>query len=241
MHFSLRITDVYSAIACGFFRFASNWGPTPPFLPPDFMSASFEHNTWLSRQIVRVGFGFALLFTGVAHYRTAADFAVSVGNGLGYDWLIGIGTVWGYILPLLMIVGGLSLILNLFTKIGIFSAGLALASIPAGLMLKSAVSGISLGDTMPPAMNAYVWIIVFLFAAKATGSHADSCFCDVGCCCGDSCDCEDCDVEEVKSVKAPTPSMKSTVAAPVKSMPKKAPAKKAAPKKAPVKKAAPKI
>lgn len=201
------------------------------------MCASSEHNKWISKQIVRVGFGLALLFTGIAHYRTASDFATSVGNGLGPDWLVGIGVVWGYILPALLIIGGITLTFNLFTKVGIWAAGLALASIPAGLMLKSAMSGVSLGDTMPPAMNAYVWIIVFLFAAKATGSHADDCFCDVECCCGDNCDC-DCEIEDTNPAKTVTPAMKSTVAAPVKSMPKKAPAKKAAPKKAPAKKTA---
>lgn len=194
-------------------------------------SATSDHNKWISRSVVRVGFGLALLFAGISHYRDASGFAMSVGNGLGPDWLVGIGTVWGYILPALMIVGGLSLALGLFTKTGVYAAGIALASIPAGLMLKSAVSGISLGDTMPPAMNAFVWILIFLVAAKATGSHAESCFCDVGCCEGD-CDC-DCDMDTEKPA---TPAMKSTVAAPVKSMPKKAPAKKAAPKKAVAKK-----
>ncbi len=204
------------------------------------MCASSDHNKWLSRQIVRVGFGLALLFTGIAHYRGAADFALSVGNGLGPDWLVGVGTVWGYIMPALMIVGGVTLTLNIFTKVGIWAAGLSLASIPAGLMLKSAVSGISLGDTMPPAMNAYVWIIVFLFAAKAAGTPSCGSCCGDACCCGDSCDCGDtcdCDVDVTPAAKPVVTPMKSTVSAPVKSMPKKAPAKKAAPKKAPAKKA----
>lgn len=192
-----------------------------------------DHNKWIARTIVRVGFGLALVFTGIAHYRDASGFATSVGNGLGPDWLVGIGTVWGYLMPLLMIVGGLSLVFNLLTRIGVWATGLALASIPAGLMLKSAVSGISLGDTMPPAMNAFVWIIVFLLVVKATGPK------DCGACCGDSCECGtdcDCDVD----APAPVVPMKSTVSAPVKSMPKKAPVKKTAPKKAPAKKTMPK-
>src|SRR5690349_11075621 len=107
------------------------------FFPQLPMSSSGSYNKWLSRQIVRVGFGLALLFAGIAHYRTAADFALSVGNGLGPSWLVSLGTMWGYVLPGLMIVGALCLIFNVLTTVGVWAAGLALVSIPAGLMLKS--------------------------------------------------------------------------------------------------------
>lgn len=209
------------------------------------------HNKWIARQIVRVGFGLALIFTGISHYRGAADFAASVGNGLGPDWLVGIGTVWGYVLPLLLIIGGISLTLNLLTNIGTWATGLALASIPAGLMLKSAVSGISLGDTMPPAMNAYVWIIVFLLVIKGTGKGMCSSACGAGCADGCACGSANCDCGTGSAcpvcgnspctcmvAKKPMakPAMKSSMPAVAKSMPKKPVMKK----KAPVKKAMPK-
>lgn len=192
------------------------------------------HNKWIARQIVRAGFGLSLLFTGIAHYRDASDFALSVSNGLGPDWLIGIGTVWGYLLPLLMIIGGFSLALGLCTTVGTWAAGLALASIPAGLMLKSAMTGISLGDTMPPAMNAYVWIIVFLLVIKGSGKSACGSSCGTGCAdtcssaclmCGKSpCTC-------MAKKSAPKPVMKSAAPIVAKSMPKKVAVKKSTGKK----------
>ncbi len=205
----------------------------------------------IAKKIARAGFGLALIFTGIAHYRGAADFAMSVGNGLGPDWLVGIGTVWGYVLPALLIIGGISLTLNLLTNAGAWATGLALASIPAGLMLKSAVSGVSLGDTMPPAMNAYVWIIVFLLVIKKSG-HGSCCGtgCATGCACGSAnCDCgtgntcpmcgnDPCTCMAKKPVAKPA--MKSAMPAATMSMPKKAPVKKAPAKKAPVKKSMPK-
>lgn len=186
------------------------------------MCSPGQYNKWISRQLVRIGFGLALLFTGIAHYRSAADFALSVGNGLGPTWLVGLGTTWGYILPLLMILGGLCLALNLFSTFGVMAAGLALASIPAGLMLKSAMSGISLGDTMPPTMNAFIWILVYMYAVKGTKRCCGSG--EAGCetassCCTTPCDCSTESAAPVKS--APV----------VKAVPKKVVAKKAAVKK----------
>ena len=117
----------------------------------------------LAKVLVRISFGLALLFTGIAHYRDAANYAVNnVGANLQYPWLIQLGTWWGYVLPFLMIIGGVLFVIAKLPKIAVWTAGLALASIPAGLMLKSAVSGMSLGETMPGAMNAYVWILVFV-------------------------------------------------------------------------------
>lgn len=130
----------------------------------------------ISRVVVRVGFGLALLCTGIAHARELGSFAQSVGQGFGIAWLESVGQVWGYVLPFLFILGGLSLTLRLFPRAGTWLAGIGLVSIPVGLMLKSAVSGLSLGETMPPAMNAWIWVMVYMFAAKSAG-----CGCGTGC------------------------------------------------------------
>lgn len=171
--------------------------------------------------LVRVGFGFALLLAGVAHYRDAAGFASSVGAGLGPQWLVQLGEMWGYVLPALMIVGGVLLIFNIFRQIAVWAAGLALLSIPAGLMLKSAVTGISLGDTMPAAMNAYVWVLVYVFAAKGTKRCCCGSSCGVGCAPGCMCGMANCNC----GVAPVVPVMKSSVPA-KKPVAKKSPSKK---------------
>ncbi len=125
----------------------------------------------VAKTVVRVGFGIALALVGVAHYQDAATFAEAVGRGLGS--FEAIGMIWGYLLPGLMIVGGVLMALGVYAQVGTLLAGVALLSIPAGLMLKSVLSGLSLNDTMPPAMNAIVWVLLYIAAAR--GFHGANC------------------------------------------------------------------
>jgi len=168
---------------------------------------------------VRIGFGLALAFAGLAHYQDPT-YAESVGRGLGV--LEPLGMVWGYILPGLMIIGGLLLAFGIYMHIAAYLSSIALASIPAGLMLKSAISGISLNDTMPPTMNALVWILVLMLAVKGS--------CGMGCACGpNGCACGP-EAVPPKAV-APVKSMPIAPSASVKSAPV---VKKAVPAKKPV-------
>ncbi len=131
----------------------------------------------VAKVVTRIGFGISLAFVGIAHYLDAASFAEAVGRGLGP--LESLGMAWGYILPALLIGGGVLLALGLYTTVGTFLAGVGLLSIPAGLMLKSVLSGISLNETMPPAMNALIWILVFHAAVRGChGGHQHECHCD---------------------------------------------------------------
>lgn len=158
----------------------------------------------IARLLVRIAFGLSLIFLGISHYQDP-EFAEAVGRGLGA--LEPLGMVWGYVLPALYIVGGVLLTLGLFMNVAAWTAGVALVSVPAGLLLKS-VFGINLNDTMPLALNGWIWVIVFMYAVKGT-------MCE----CGDACAC--CDDEK-------PPLAKQTVSKPAVV---KAPAKKAAPKK----------
>jgi hypothetical protein len=165
----------------------------------------------VAKLVVRIGFGIALALVGVAHYLDAATFAEAVGRGLGA--LEPVGMVWGYLLPGLMIVGGVLIALGFLPAVGTFVAGVALLSIPAGLMLKSVLSGLSLNDTMPPAMNAIVWILFYVAAIR-----------------GFSCQCA-CDAPSApRSVPAAAP-VKAPVMAPKPTMIAKAPVKKVVPAK----------
>ena len=135
------------------------------------MSSSILSNpVAVSKVVVRIGFGVALALVGVAHYMDISVFAEAVGRGL--DQLEPLGMVWGYILPALMIVGGTFIACGFLPPVGTMLAGIALVSIPAGLMLKSVLSGLSLNDTMPAAMNAIVWILYYVAATQGFGTAA---------------------------------------------------------------------
>lgn len=168
------------------------------FFLPILMCCSSSGSKCTAKKIVRVGFGLALAFVGFAHYQDPT-FAESVGRGL--NSLESLGMIWGYVLPALFILGGLLLAFGIYRKFATAVTAIALVSIPAGLMLKSAIGGISLSDTMPPAMNALVWIAVFLLIQKKSGGMMcgsgcgcgmDACACGTGACaCGmDNCNCD---------------------------------------------------
>jgi uncharacterized membrane protein YphA (DoxX/SURF4 family) len=175
------------------------------------MHHSSSHPTSVAKLVVRIGFGIALALVGVAHYLDAATFAEAVGRGLGS--LEPVGMAWGYLLPGLMIVGGVLIALGFMPAVGAFVAGVALVSIPAGLMLKSVLSGLSLNDTMPPAMNAIVWILFYVAAVRGFG-------------CQGACD--------VPSASKPVPAaapVKAPVMVPKQTIIAKAPVKKVVPAK----------
>jgi len=174
----------------------------------------------IARLLVRIAFGLSLVFMGIAHYQDP-QFAESVGRGLGS--LEVLGMAWGYILPALYIVGGVLLTLGLFMNVAAWVTGIALISIPTGLLLKS-VFGISLNDTMPLALTGWVWILVYMFAVKGGCSHwmanGDGC----ACCTDGSCACDCHGAKMSKSTVSKSAPAKPVVMA-------KAPMKKAAPKK----------
>ena len=132
----------------------------------------------VAKCLIRVSFGLSLLFVGLSHYMNFGGFSGMVSGGLGPLGFL--GQLWAYLLPALMILGGLSFITKMYTLWGTWAAGLALASIPAGLLLKSVVGGVGLDQTMPFALNAVLWILWFWLALK-----------DSGCC---NCGSKDCAV-----------------------------------------------
>ena len=114
--------------------------------------------------VLRVSFGLSILFIGIAHYRTLPLFVTMVSDGLGS--LSALGTLWAYILPALLIVGGGLLAINMYHEIAVWCGAIALGSIPAGVFLKPLLSEFALLDAMPAAMNAFIWILVFVAVVK---------------------------------------------------------------------------
>lgn len=113
---------------------------------------------------VRVSFGLSLLLVGLAHYMTMTAFKGMVMEGLGP--LEPLGALWALVLPALMIVGGALLVVGMYTEVGAWAAGVALASIPVGMLLKPILGGVPLPNVMPAAINAFVWIIVYVLVIK---------------------------------------------------------------------------
>lgn len=126
----------------------------------------------------RVSFGLSFLFVGISHYMSLSDFRAMVADGLGPITLL--GSLWAYILPALMIVGGALLVADQRRDIESWATSLALGSIPAGMLLKSIIGGVSLADTMPAAINAFVWILVYGFVLKMSCCAKQGCEKPVG-------------------------------------------------------------
>src|SRR3989338_1364638 len=116
--------------------------------------------------VLRISFGISLLAVGLSHYMTFAAFKPMVVSGLGP--LEFLGVIWAFILPALMILGGATFVIGKFEEVAVLASGIALGSIPAGMLLKPVLTGVSLADMMPAAVNAFVWIIVFVLVVKMT-------------------------------------------------------------------------
>lgn len=113
---------------------------------------------------LRVSFGLSLLLVGVAHYMSLEMFAGMVSEGLGP--LTALGNVWAYVLPALQIVGGALFAVGMYYEVASWTTGLALGSIPVGMLLKPVLGGVALPDMMPAAINAFIWILVYVMVVK---------------------------------------------------------------------------
>lgn len=133
---------------------------------------SFSSPVAAAKMVVRIGFGIALTLIGIAYYQNASDFSEVVGRGLGF--LEPLGMLWGYILPGLFIVGGVLIAVGVYPVVGSLVAGIALASVPVGLMLKSVLSGILIEDTLPVSVGALFGLLVYVTAVRGLGG---SCCC----------------------------------------------------------------
>ena len=119
-----------------------------------------------AKLVLRLSFGLSLLLVGIAHYMTMEMFMGMTADGLGP--LAFLGTIWAYVLPALMIVGGALTAVGMYSGIASWCAGVALGSIPVGMLLKPVLSGVALPDVMPAAINAFIWIIMYVLVVKMT-------------------------------------------------------------------------
>lgn len=115
---------------------------------------------------LRISFGVSLLLVGLTHYMTMTPFKAMVMEGLGP--LEPLGALWALLLPGLMIIGGALMAVGMYMEVAAWASGLALGSIPVGMLLKPVVGGVALPDVMPAAINAFLWLIVFVLVVKCS-------------------------------------------------------------------------
>jgi uncharacterized membrane protein YphA (DoxX/SURF4 family) len=124
----------------------------------------------IGKLILRVSFGGSLALVGLVHYMTLhgtgdmPGFVDMVSMDLGP--LTPLGTAWAYILPGLQIVGGVLIVLKYRPDIATWAAGIALASIAIGMLLKPVLTGADLGMSMGAVNNTMLWLLVYIMVVK---------------------------------------------------------------------------
>ncbi|TSC79600.1 MAG: hypothetical protein G01um101425_531 [Candidatus Peregrinibacteria bacterium Gr01-1014_25] len=119
----------------------------------------------IATTIVRISFGVSLMFVALAHFSDLQSFSLVVSDGL--EFLGPLPRLWAYIQPSLMLFGGALLAINRFPILATWCAGVALAVIPVGMLSKT-IFGLDLADMMASAINAWIWLLIFLAIVKMT-------------------------------------------------------------------------
>ncbi len=123
---------------------------------------NYKSGSAVSNLLLRVGVGLPMMLIGIAEYRDFAPFVANVTDGLGF--LQFLGTIWAYFLPALFLFGGAMLMIGRYRHVTAWIGGLALGSIPTGLLLKTLMTGIPLPDMIAAAFAPLVWLLVFTLA-----------------------------------------------------------------------------
>ena len=120
----------------------------------------------VAKLALRIAFGGALALVGVNHYMSVGMFAGMVSSSLGP--LSGLGTLWAYVLPALQIAGGVLIVAGYRMDIAAWCAGIALASIIIGSLMRPILGDASLGDpmVMGAVNNTFIWLLVYLMVIK---------------------------------------------------------------------------
>ncbi len=115
-----------------------------------------------SNLVLRVPLGLSMVMIGASAYRDFAPFVANVTDGLG--WASSVGYVWAFFLPALMIFGGGMLAIGRYSYIAALTGGIALGSVPIGLIMKNIITGVPLPDMMGASYPTIVWMIAFYLA-----------------------------------------------------------------------------
>ncbi len=126
-------------------------------MPINWKSASETSNL-----VLRVPLGVSMVMIGASAYRDFAPFVANVTDGLG--WASSFGYVWAFILPALLLFGGGMLAIGRYSYVAALTGGVALGSVPMGLILKNIITGVPLPDMMSASYPTIVWMMAFYLA-----------------------------------------------------------------------------
>lgn len=124
----------------------------------------FQNTAWVANLFLRIAVGSSMILVGIAEYRDFGTFYISALDGMGFLWIV--GSVWAYILPACMIFGGGLLIGGRYSILTAWIGGMALASIPIGLILKTIMTGLGLEDILQYVYQSFIWLLLFSFAVQ---------------------------------------------------------------------------
>jgi len=118
---------------------------------------------FISNAVLRIALGVTMVMIGISAYRDLAPFLANVTDGL-MGWTSRIAYLWGFILPALLIFGGGLLAIGRYQFLAAWTGGLAIGSVPIGIVLKTIMTGLPLPDAMAAIYPSIVWIIAFVLA-----------------------------------------------------------------------------
>jgi hypothetical protein len=119
---------------------------------------------FVSCTLLRISVGVCMVLIGIAAYRDFAPFVANVTDGLGPLSLF--GYFWAFFLPALLVFGGGMLAVGRYSYIAAWVGGIALGSIPLGLILKTVMTGLPLPDMIKEAYPSIVWLVAFYLAVN---------------------------------------------------------------------------
>ena len=102
--------------------------------------------------ILRVSFGLSLMFVGVYHYAHVLSLARDM--RMGFGTFASVADSWAYVMPGLLVIGGVLFLIGQHLDVAAWAAGIALGSIPAGLLAKATLGVSTLNAVMPEATQA---------------------------------------------------------------------------------------
>lgn len=128
------------------------------------MTVKYKSVPLVSCMLLRIAVGACLVLIGIAEYRDFAPFVANVTDGLGPVAFV--GQLWAFLLPALLIFSGGMLAVGRYSYLAAWTGGIALGSIPVGLILKTVMTGLPLPAMLAEAYPSIVWLIAFYLAVN---------------------------------------------------------------------------